>query len=621
MNLRTCITLLAFVSTAACAQNSAKDAAAAQQRLAPLKEALSAGAVLDTTSNVADSLNIEAVMLPSDVVKRVFGREVSDNYAVIEVNIANRNPGSAFILHSLYIDYGRWALAQGYPVADTQQTGRSYTSRTISTQVSSVEYRIIRGEVMDRQPFTTRNLIINTMKGIGAAGTAFAFPFTGDVSRGISAWNGGVVPALEAYWPDSTQGQLNRISDYGFRNNKVVPQQSADIVVAFFPISRFVFKPLKQLFLKNPAAFFSPLMLALDPNPEKGVREILESSLGGESGLKAARTDILRAIAESGSADFIELNTELRSLQASIAADHKKLLSMDDKTAEAEKDSAETLTEDLNTKQTKVKALSKELQAILGEGSNGAKLLSVLETLSLSNVSIVVSGTMNADEQVIPASIMESCFDKPTPELWAEPGTKTCTLRGRYLLNATPRFLDSIPSDIGLSDIAIKGDASSADLLTFTYKLKAAIKPPVFDLVVSKPGKSGASVDSMRYGVKSTTVPLPPPTIDSAKVDGSGKDASYIVTGTNFFSVKPDSELTLNVKLSGTSNPIAHAVLDSRTQITLPASDLQALKAGCYVVEVKVGPVSTTNDAVNLKIDDAAAGATGKIISNTNKCS
>jgi hypothetical protein len=619
MNLRTCIILLAFVSTTACAQNGAREAAAAQQRLAPLKEASSAGAVLDTTSNVADSLNIEAVMLPSDVVKRVFGREVSDNYAVIEVNIANRNPGSAFILHSLYIDYGRWALAQGYSVAESQQTGRPYTSRTKSTQVSSVEYRIIRGEVMDRQPFTTRNLIINTMKGIGSAGTAFAFPFTGDVSRGISAWNGGVVPALEAYWPDSTQGQLNRISDYGFRNNKVVPQQSADIVVAFFPISRFVFKPLKQLFLKNPAAFFSPLMLALDPNPDKGVREILESSLGGESGLKTARLEILGAIAERGSADFIELYTELRS--ASIASDHKKLPSTDDKTAEAEKDAAKSSAEDMNRKQKKVEAPNSELQTILPKGSKGAKLLSVLETLSLSNVSIVVSGTMNADEQVIPASIMESCFDKPTPELWAEPGTKTCTLRGRYLLNATPRFLDSIPSDIGLSDIAIKGDASSADLLTFTYKLKAATKPPAFDLIVSKPGKSGASVDSMRYGVKSTTVPLPPPAIDSAKVEGSGKDASYIVTGTNFFSVKPDSELTLNVKLSGTSNPIAHAALDSRTQITLPASDLQVLKAGCYVVEVKVGSVSTTNDAVNLKIDDAAAGATGKIISNTNKCS
>jgi hypothetical protein len=622
--MKTCARVCFFClfSLSAYAQDSARDAAAAQQVVASLKAAGTAGTPLDTTSNVSDSLNIEAVMLPSDVVQRVFGKEVSENYAVIEVNIANRNPASAFILHSLYIDYGDWALAQGYDLATAAQDAPTYTARTKSTQVSSVEYRIIRGEVMDRQPFTIRNVILNTMKGVGTAATAFAFPFSGDVSRGISAWNGGVVPAVDTYWPDSTQGQLNRISDYGFRNNKVIPQESADIVVAFFPISRFLPKALKHVFLKNPAAFFSPLMLAIDPNQEKSVEEILESGLGNQSDVKAARKSLLAALAKTDASDFTVLTWEITALQKSIAKDRIKLLLIGDSPTADEKAQAKTLGDSMSFKGEKLQTLNKELSTKFDLEGKGAELFRLLNALSLSKVSVVVSGTMNADEQNIPASVVESCFDNPAPELWAEEGSKTCTLRGRFLLNGVPKIVSSTPSDLGISDIAVKSDASSSDLLTFSYKLRDAMDPPKFEFVVSKVGKNGTSADSMKYSVGSRSTLLPAPTVDSASTNGTGAATKYIVLGTNFFSVKPNNVMTVNLKLSGGSSsvPVANATRDSRTQITLSANDLQALAPGCYAVEVKVGTVSATKSSVNVKVGEPATGSAIKPISSVEKC-
>src|SRR5258708_39603091 len=58
---------------------------------------------------------------------------------------------------------------------------------------------------------------------------------------------------------------MNRISDLGFRVDKIVPKESSDIVVAFFPLDRFLTAGLKDLFLKQPALFFSPYAMVLDP--------------------------------------------------------------------------------------------------------------------------------------------------------------------------------------------------------------------------------------------------------------------------------------------------------------------------------------------------------------------
>ncbi len=200
-----------------------------------ITDAQTAGAPLSATINVADNVNIEAVMLPKDIARGVFGRKVADSYAVIEVNISNRSNDAALILQSLYIDLSQWGFAGplgGAKDQDCGQPGKTYVSCSQASQVASVEYRIVRGQMLDAPAWTTRNWALRAMQAMGSIGVAFAFPFTKDVVAGIGAWNGAVVPGYQSLFPDALEGQIERISDFGFRDNKVIPQQSSDIVVS-----------------------------------------------------------------------------------------------------------------------------------------------------------------------------------------------------------------------------------------------------------------------------------------------------------------------------------------------------------------------------------------------------
>jgi hypothetical protein len=69
---------------------------------------------------------------------------------------------------------------------------------------------------------------------------------------------------------------MNRISDVGFQVNKVIAKDSSDIVVAFFPIDRFLTPGLKKLFLKSPALFFAPGAMAIDPEGRKALEPLVK---------------------------------------------------------------------------------------------------------------------------------------------------------------------------------------------------------------------------------------------------------------------------------------------------------------------------------------------------------
>ena len=120
--------------------------------------------------------------------------------------------------------------------------------------------------------WTTRNWVIRSLQAAGsiASGYQFAFSERG-IARGIASFNGQVVPAAQLLWPDGTINQLNRISDFGFQTNKLVPQESADVLVAFFPIDRFLTPGLKKIFLKSPAAFFVPGAMLADPKVKEKI--------------------------------------------------------------------------------------------------------------------------------------------------------------------------------------------------------------------------------------------------------------------------------------------------------------------------------------------------------------
>lgn len=226
-----------LVAAACCCAQSAIDI----QKLADAKSKgfpMSAG----LNSNIA----VDAVLLPPPIARSLFGKSIGNQYAVIELTISNRSSTAAFIIHSVFMDYSDWLLG-----------GASLS--TVASQVASVEYRIARGEALDAQSSAARNWCMRTLQflGVVATGSEFAFREPG-VLKAVGTFTGQVIPSAQTLWPDRTAGQLDRISDFGFRSNKVIPKESSDIVVAFFPLDRFITPQLKKLFLRSPAVFFVP---------------------------------------------------------------------------------------------------------------------------------------------------------------------------------------------------------------------------------------------------------------------------------------------------------------------------------------------------------------------------
>jgi hypothetical protein len=267
------------------------DAATAQKMKDAAQQGLPVKVETQGNLNVQDNVSLEAVLLPARVCQEVFGKEISRNYAAVEVTISNRNHDAAMIVHSIFIDYSDWALSglsTGTATSSKANVLQPWQTGATKSQISSVEYRVARGQLLDRQPWTARNIVMRALVAAGSIGTAYTFATTNqDVIRGAAAFAGTVVPAAQALWPDGTIGQMNRISDVGFQVNKVIAKDSSDIVVAFFPIDRFLTPGLKKLFLKSPALFFAPGAMALDPEARKALEPLVKELAGDEAKSKA----------------------------------------------------------------------------------------------------------------------------------------------------------------------------------------------------------------------------------------------------------------------------------------------------------------------------------------------
>jgi hypothetical protein len=267
-----CIAVLLLAST-----SWAQSAVDAQK----LRDAQSQGFAMATHLDLDGNATIEAVLLPASISKALFGKAIANQYAVIELTISNKSHDAAIIVHSIFIDYSDWLLSgTSHAMAAAGLSGKSYES-TIPNQVASVEYRIARGEALDAQSWTRRNWTIRALQflGVVATGSEFAFKEVGIV-KGIGAFSGQLVPAAQSLWPDGTVAQLDRISDFGFRANKVIPKEASDIVVAFFPLDRFITPELKKLFLASPAVFFVPAEALVDRSARGKIIRVLQNLIG-----------------------------------------------------------------------------------------------------------------------------------------------------------------------------------------------------------------------------------------------------------------------------------------------------------------------------------------------------
>lgn len=381
-----------------------------------LQDAKAHGFTLPTDIAVGGNITVEAVLLPASVSKVLFGRAISNQYAVIELTISNKSPYAALIVHSVFIDYSEWLLsgtakamaAAGLPgqavpgpstpspQTDEPSTFQSFQSVT-ANQLASVEYRIVRGEALDAQAWTSRNWTMRLLQFLGvlATGSEFAFKETGIV-KSIGAFTGQVVPAAQVLWPDGTVAQLDRISDFGFRTNKVIPKEASDIVVAFFPLDRFITPELKKLFLASPAVFFVPAAALIDKTVRAQIIGVLQRLVGA----------------------------------AQVRPD----------------DSVETLL-------------------------SNSKIKGLLDAISLSKIRVKVGGILSVDVDTVPAKIDSVKFDGPGAR-WDGTHPITGVIRGSLLSNGQPEIDES--KQYGIT-VDATPDQSSSDQLRFTLHLSGTV--------------------------------------------------------------------------------------------------------------------------------------------------
>jgi hypothetical protein len=395
-----------------------KDAAAT----AAVKDAAKKGFPLTSSSaDVTSNISVEATLIPAKIAKTVFGKEIALNYAVIALTISNRSSDQSFIVHTVFVDYSQWLLSGSSQYAQ-QQGGnplQTWQQRTTPNQIDSVETRVVRGELLDRQAWSTRNWVLRALQAVGsvAAGFTFATTDTGWI-QGIGAYNAHFIPAVQTLWPDPTVGQMNRISDLGFQVNKVVAKQSSDIVVAFFPIERFLTPGLKSIFISSPAAFFAPFAALTDPTVKDRLKKYIEVIFTKE-----------------------QLDNMMLHLHQVSSRD---CLTLGPNTVLAAGDTLEKLT-------------------------NACQTADLVDRLSLNVVRVTVGGTMNVDVNKVPAQITEVDIDQDRngTAAWKKDDTLTGMIRGSFLGGGTP----TITKPENLGQVTAVAEGSSDTTLHFTIKL------------------------------------------------------------------------------------------------------------------------------------------------------
>jgi len=480
---------------------STADDLASTAKQSALNALAASGVALNGSTNVKDNVRIQAVLLPHPSASRVFGKEIANHYAVIQVIVDNQSEDSSFLLQSIFMDYSDWALSGIINSADTApadsktaptdtdcHAARPPDSSQVAScpgQVASVEYRVIRGQLQDASVWSGRNTVVRVAVFAGAISTGLVGLKSKAALGYSSSYSGDFIPALQILWPDPTVAQVNRVSDLGFQTNKAFPKGSADVVYAFFPIERFLSPGLKHLFLNAPALFFSPAQLFFDKKIDH--RAIARRGVSKKD-IEETKNLIL---------DLLQVSDTLAGTPASLSV----------------------------TKDEQVLALLLQRCDNTTPDSQACRYKKIFASISLNKIHVVAGGVMSVNTQTIPANItsIDFALGNNTADLWMKTGVdQSGTVTGRFLTGSSLTV-----SSMSLNGEALKpGDyfdtlpfppsnspGATDSLLPFTMKLKQQIKPGTilqFEVIKapSTTDKTASKVKSMDYGF---TVSYAPP--------------------------------------------------------------------------------------------------------------
>jgi hypothetical protein len=438
-------TTLALVCAATA---SAQNAPPAPPATPLAKELANSPSIPLPVHTVNNSVHVSATLVTHGAVRRLFGKEIANTYAVVQLTISNSNPDAAFILHSAYIDVSKWALG-GAGLTSVPIELKPYQASTVSNQIASVEARIARGQLLDAQMWTARNWTVRILTVAGTVASAGLFNVGETAAKSIAAFNGAVVPGVAFAWPDGTVGQLNRISDSGFQTNKVIPKESGDIVVCFFPMDMFLSRGLRKIFIDSPGLFLSPYQI-LFTNENADARAALGLPRdAGDPEINLARKALI--CFPGPSKNGVDQATPERLEQAYAACPTPPPGTNPD-----------------------------DWKTIL-------RLLAYIGRFGANNIPVIVDGVMTINVDDVPAAIDDITFegDPKTAAFWAG-GEHQGRIECRFCANGQLSIQES--STLGITDVKVKPDGSDEHHLTFSFKLTKPIDTgTTLHFVVTKP--------------------------------------------------------------------------------------------------------------------------------------
>ena len=542
-----------------------------------LDQAAKNGNGLRTEIIVNGNVHAQAVLIPQVDARRIFGKEIANNYAVIEVNVGNKSKDAALIIHGIFIDYREWPFSGA--TSNQLNAARStdkYQESTFPNQVASEEYRIVRGQLLDAQTDTFRNTFLRWLTLAGNLAGAFTFSLNEQgIVKGIAAATGVGIPGIATAWPDKTIDQLNRVSDYGFRSNKVIPREGSDIIVCFFPIDRFLTKGFQKLFLKNPALFFAPGQMLMD----KSVRKDVDAAIGNFI-------------------EEIDIGTGSNVTTSKVIALRNALPCFFRVTHPVPDDPAyDPCLDYFGLEPSKdVKSGERKLK-VKTDGGNKFKMFMALQfinSVSLNRVTVTVDGVMAVDVSTVAARIDEidtdqlaECGDVVGECFWtdltAADGVRTGVIRGAYLKGGKIKIDEA--EALKITDVKEIDKDSTDDELHFSFKLTGRVpnqKNLTFTVTKpsSKAGGNGLVSNSWVFPVTYSPTAI---AVESAKLATDAKTVTVITKR------KDSGGVTFVLHRDGGPDvpvPAANVKSDNKDQFVLTIDGLK-LAGGCWAVQAE----------------------------------
>lgn len=570
-----------------------------------LTDAAKNGNGLHTQITVNGNVHAQAVLIPRIDAKRIFGKEIANNYAVVEVNIGNKSPDAALIIHGVFIDYRNWPLS-GASLQDlgSSRSSDQYQESTFPNQVASEEYRVVRGQLLDAQTDTLRNRFIRWLTLAGNLAGAFTFSLNEQgIVKGIAAATGVGIPGIATAWPDKTIDQLNRISDFGFRSDKVVPRQGSEVIVCFFPIDRFLTPGFRKLFLKSPALFFAPLQMLVD---EK-VKKEAEAALGDLfSGFGFDYADLKKAFP-----CYMAIQHSTPNNPAiAPCLDEFGLEEKDPATREMRvkvlRDGQGNVIKDANGKEKTDPTEFKKFQKFMG--------LQFVASVSLNRVTITVDGVMSVDVNTVAARIDEIDFDKVADcgdltgqcfwrNVTAGGGVRTGVIHGAYLDKGKVVLAEQ--TALGIEDLKVIADKSNGDELHFSFKLTKPVDNQTilhFTVVKEDAGADAAKPKKLESNTWEFPVAY---FLEAVKItDRTLSGTTLTVKGKGFSATPLVVTLHSEAGTEITVTPTAGTLTDTQFDVALPTGNAD-FKAGCWYVQVTANNVTSNRSEKFLPLQPA----------------